>query len=391
MIGIITDKDEKIAVDDFKNRYTYINKPEDIMMEDWFLVVYVHSKKFGDDKNTQDSIKVAFHRMFLDAIYNEGLIQELYKFMGKPIKRYLQDFDNIFTVNYDNNIEQLTKRKVYHLHGAFDELQPSENETYVFGYLCKQKGECVVAKGFEHCYCNALLEYSGKKKIQQAELFHQMIVQFDNFVKIGSLPSLHSENVEFASLAFNHPELKVAPEYHFEDFRNIEDELIIVGLSPNNDDHILDCIRKNTKLKKIVFYCYSDKEIEIAKNMGDIRIEPENVNELWKRLGVKQKLYNNNYIFPKEMDRFTEIANIFSDAGITEKRLKDCINELPRYEIDRLYNLVEQEIKDRGLENHMPKNIDDLLRDFGFISRLATKNGILPPVLMLIYVAKGKF
>ena len=35
--------------------------------------------------------------------------------------------------------------------------------------------------------------------------------------------------------------------------------------------------------------------------------------------------------------------------------------------------------------------MDDLLRDFGFISRLATKNGILPPVLMLIYVAKGEF
>lgn len=389
--AFITDEDEKIAVDDFKNRYTYINKPEDIMMEDWFLVTYIHTKVYGDDKNTQDSVKVAFHRMFLDAIYNEGLIQELYKFMGKSTKRYLQEYDSIFTVNYDNNIEQLTKRKVYHLHGSFDELQPSENDTYVLGYLYKQKGECTLVKGFEHCYCNALLEYSGKKKIQQAELFHQMIVQFDYFSKVGSLPPLLNENEEFASLAFDHPELKVAPEYHFEDFKNIEDELVIVGLSPNNDDHILDCIKKNDKLKKIIFYYYSDKEIEIAKNIGDIRIQPKNVNELWRRLGVKQKQYNNNYKFSKDMDRFTKISNIFSDTGITEKCLKDCINELPRYEIDRLYNLVDKEIKDRGLENHTPKNMDDLLRDFGFISRLATKNGVLPPVLMLIYIAGGRF
>ena len=387
----IYDNDEEAALDDFKNRYTYISKPEDIMMEDWFLVIYLHSKVMADDIETQNGIKVAFHRMFLDAIYNEGLIQELHKNMGKTTKRYLNGFDNIFTVNYDNNIEQLTKRDVYHLHGSFQELQPSENDDYVFGYMYKQRGDRAIVKGFEHCYCNALLEYSGDKKIQQADLFHNMIETFNYAKRMSIYPQYNIDTKEFTMLACKHPELKVAPEYHFDDFRNIEDELTIVGLSPNNDNHIIDCIKNNVKLKKVVFYCYSDQEIDAVKKMGDIRMQPKNVNDLWRQLGVRQKQYNNNYRFPQKMDNFTEIVNLFTDTKISEKRLKDCINELPQYEIDRLCNLVDQEIENRGLENHTPENEEELMKDFAFISCLATKNGVLPPVLMLLYLAKGKF
>ena len=387
----VFEKEEKAAIDDFKKRYTYIEKPEEIMMEDWLLVAYLHSREFADDEQTQNGIKVAFHRMFLDAIYNEGKIQELYKTMGKTTKRYLQSFDNIFTVNYDNNIDKLTNHEVYHLHGSFQELQPSENDEYVFGYMYKQKNECALIKGFEHCYCNALLEYSGDKKIQQADLFHRMIVQFEYAIENKIYSAIPKGNEEFVSLAFEHPELKVAPEYYFDNFRNIEDELVIIGLSPNNDNHILDCIKKNEKLAHVCFYCYSEQEMKAVEKLKDDRIKSANVNDLWKKLGVKQKQYNNNYNLPAKMDKFTKIANIFSDSGISEERLKSCINELPQYEIDRLCSLVEQEIEKRGLKNHTPKDEDDLLRDFSFISCLATKNGILPPVLMLLYIAKGQF
>ena len=384
-------REEKVAIDDFKKRYSYVEKPEEIMMEDWFLVAYMHSKEFADDEQTQNGIKVAFHRMFLDAIYNEGEVQELYKAMGKTTKKYLQGFDNIFTVNYDNNIEKLTNHEVYHLHGSFQELQPSENAEYVFGYMHKQKGESVLVKGFEHCYCNALLEYSGDKKIQQADLFHRVIVQFEHAIANRTYSVISNDNEEFVSLAFEHPELKVAPEYYFDNFRNIEDELDIIGLSPNNDNHILECIEKNEKLTHVCFYCYLEQEMKAVEKMKDNRIQAANVNDLWKKLGVKQKQYNNNYILPVKMDKFTEIVNVFSDSGISEERLKACINELPRYELDRLFSLVEQEIEKRGLQNHTPKDEEDLLKDFGFISCLATKNGILPSVLMLIYIAKGQF
>ncbi|MCM1492132.1 MAG: hypothetical protein NC180_02785 [Muribaculaceae bacterium] len=217
-----------------------------------------------------------------------------------------------------------------------------------------------------------------------------MIVQFEHAIANRSYPVISNDNEEFVSLAFEHPELKVAPEYYFDRFRNIEDELTIIGLSPNNDNHILECIKRNEKLKQVYFYCYSEQEMKAVEKMQDERIKSANVNDLWKKLGVKQKLYNNNYSFSDNMDKFTEIVNVFSDSDISEERLKNCINELPRYEIDRLYSLVEKEIEDRGLQYHTPRDEDDLLKDFGFISCLATKNGILPPVLMLLYIAKGQ-
>lgn len=184
---------------------------------------------------------------------------------------------------------------------------------------------------------------------------------------------------------------KVVKWCYFDNYRNIDDELVIIGLSPNNDNHILECIKKNEKLAHVCFYCYSEQEMKAVEKLEDDRIQSANVNDLWKKLGVKQKQYNNNYNLPIKMDEFTKIINVFSDSGISEERLKKCINELPRYEINRLCSLVEKEIENRGLQNHTPKGEDDLLRDFGFISCLATKNGILPPVLMLLYIARGKF
>ena len=43
--------------------------------------------------------------LFLDAIYDEGKIQEIYKKLSdtrmQELKRILNQYDNVFTVNYD--------------------------------------------------------------------------------------------------------------------------------------------------------------------------------------------------------------------------------------------------------------------------------------------------
>jgi len=44
--------------------------------------------------------------MILDSIYNEGKLQEIYKSMSKKVKDYFADYDEIFTLNYDNNIQR---------------------------------------------------------------------------------------------------------------------------------------------------------------------------------------------------------------------------------------------------------------------------------------------
>lgn len=43
--------------------------------------------------------------------------------MKKPVKRFFKSFDSIFTLNYDNNIEKLTNKTIYHCMGIILSLQ----------------------------------------------------------------------------------------------------------------------------------------------------------------------------------------------------------------------------------------------------------------------------
>ena len=67
-------------------------------------------------------------------------IQEIHQKMKKPVKRFFKSFDSIFTLNYDNNIERLTNKTIYHLHGDYSVLADSENPKTVQGFLNKKNG-----------------------------------------------------------------------------------------------------------------------------------------------------------------------------------------------------------------------------------------------------------
>ncbi len=71
--------------------------------------------------------------MIFDAIYCEGNIQKLHSKMNKLSKVYFSNFDNIFTLNYDDTIEKLTNRTVFHLHGDFKTKNRSENPQNALG------------------------------------------------------------------------------------------------------------------------------------------------------------------------------------------------------------------------------------------------------------------
>ena len=163
----ISDGETKDAVDDFKNRYDWvIENSYDIMMEDWFLIVHMFFLKNSDLEEHRIAAVQGFGHLILDAIFNNGKIQNLYKNMAKSksVRRFFQSYDNIFTLNYDNNIENLTGKTVYHLHGDFSVLYNSENVNNVLGYIREQAGERVVLEDMKHCFCSALLNYSGRLK-----------------------------------------------------------------------------------------------------------------------------------------------------------------------------------------------------------------------------------
>ena len=158
------------ALEEFKGRYKeHINSPEDIMLEDWLFIVRMFFVKNIDLERNREAAIQGFERLLLDAIYNDGLVQKIYKNMNKKIKKYLYSFDKIFTLNYDNNIELLTGKEVLHLHGDFSVLADSENADSVVGFIRNKNKETVLQEEFRHCYCNALLNYSGKLKRKRIE------------------------------------------------------------------------------------------------------------------------------------------------------------------------------------------------------------------------------
>ena len=115
-------------LEDFKRRYSKkVEHYYDVGLEDWLFILRIFFLKNDDLKNIWRPVKYSFEQMMLDAIYNDGDIQKLYLSMGKPVKRWLEQYDEIFTLNYDNNVESLIKKPVFHLHGDYSTPANSEN------------------------------------------------------------------------------------------------------------------------------------------------------------------------------------------------------------------------------------------------------------------------
>lgn len=172
----LIDDEEKPILEDFKARYNWKQKYYyEVGLEDWLFVLHVAFLEHSNISNHWQAAKQAFEKMMLDAIYNDGDIQNLYKRMGKPVKRWLQGYDKIFTLNYDNNIEDLSiGRPVFHLHGDFRTLANSEDPKTIWGFIRHQKKNNIeIPEDFKHCFCNAILDYTGGHKYEIAYAFEQ--------------------------------------------------------------------------------------------------------------------------------------------------------------------------------------------------------------------------
>lgn len=390
------DKDLHDALKDFKNRYNFeIVEPSEIMLEDWIFLLEMFFARNYDLRDKKISAIQGFERLMLDAIYNNGKIQYLYKNVPKKTKKFFKDFDFLFTLNYDNNLENITGRKVYHLHGNFLELADSENPNIVQGYIRNKKKSTVVIDGFRHCFCNALLNYSGKLKYRVAKESHQYNIESDNWNermlsdtyfkhKINQLKHLYPIKYEQFMVKINNPDLKIASEYYFDKFENIKDELYIIGMSPNNDGHIFDLILKNKSLKKVYFYYFKEEErLYIEKNFPDELFKCIKVEDLWRDLGFKYKKYNCSYTIPKNVDDFIKIANNISTYTITKSQFINDIKQIPKFEMDRLCTLVRDDLLKRNNSNNTITE-KEFSKYWTSINYIALQEGIKPAMLYMI-------
>lgn len=137
------------------------------------------------------------------------------------------------------------------------------------GYIRKKAGETVAYENMQHCFCNALLNYSGRLKykvisdshrlIQESEIFADRYANDETFkFQVERLKEEKPLEYSMIMTKISHPELNMAAEYYFDNFSKIEGELALIGMSPNNDAHIFDAILNNKKLSKVIFYYYDD-------------------------------------------------------------------------------------------------------------------------------------
>lgn len=374
-------------LEDFKRRYSKkVEHYYDVGLEDWLFILHIFFLKNDDLKNIWRPVKYSFEQMMLDAIYNDGDIQKIYLSMGKPVKRWLEQYDEIFTLNYDNNVESLIKKPVFHLHGDYSTPANSENPNTILGYQRTEAHQTVVVPGFEHCYCNALFDYRGENKLQVADGFERGKESVKRLSDSGVPASVFpAPAAGLVQTHREHPELEIAPTYHFDEFRKLDGEIHIIGMSPNNDGHIFKLIDQST-VDKVVFYFYSESEKKQKLPLHQ-KVEYRSAPDLWKGLKAAPKKYSCHYNIPTapKADEIFKFLGEMSMDPISRADIIKEVNSIPEFRAKELCALVEQEMQEQDKKGN-PKDEEEQRWQFREVSRIALRNGVLPVALFLLYI-----
>lgn len=269
----------------FKKRYKdkiNILRITDIGFEDYYLIHDLVCHKTNTQNPKQYYIREAMRIAYLYAIYNDGKINTFYQEYPRKFIDYLIGFDNIFTTNYDLNVELATQKQVYHIHGQFDK----KSDVYLLNSFRNQLPdapikEIEIDENYFYLYSNALTTHSGAykelqiKQISQANsVVEKMAMAYNNDPKIKQ--EVDSWTIEANKLTANmgyaiqlkavNPSLTFSDNYHFDIFKNITGTLQILGLSPWNDFHIFESVN-DSDIDKCVYYYFDESECDKIKEL----------------------------------------------------------------------------------------------------------------------------
>lgn len=228
-----------------------------VFLEDYFLAFEIFNNGFrAKDGEVQNDVyrQIVFtflRQMMVDGIYNGGIINEVYKSFYPKMSAYFNKFSNIFTTNYDYNLENFlgVSDKVCHLHGEFGKLAPEYDVKSLYYAVHKTECDALIAKripGMNHIYSDAIMSWSW----------------LDKYGKI----------IE--------PDTKCKEEL----FMSISGQLEILGLAPENDEHLFLLINNNPKIKSVVYYYLKDTDrLELPHHIKK-PITYKKVKKLWESL-----------------------------------------------------------------------------------------------------------
>ena len=243
-----------MELDRIRRTYPDSSSITSIFLEDYFLAFEIFNNGFKS-KDGEEKIELYrkimfkfFRQIIVDGIYNEGAINDVYKNFYPRMSTYLNRFSNIFTTNYDYNLENMlgSSDKVCHLHGEFGKLAPEYDVMSLYYADHKEECDTLISKkipGMDHIYSNAVMSWSWLDK--------------------------YGELIE--------PDTKQKEDL----FKSIGGQLVIIGLAPANDEHLFLMINNNPKIKSVVYYFL--KNADRAELPYHIKkpVTYKKVNKLW--------------------------------------------------------------------------------------------------------------
>lgn len=296
-------KDEKFSLNDFIKRHSGEKSLNiaSIGFEDYYLIVDLLFRKYKIQNPDAFLTRETFKRFFIHSIYNDGKVNKIYKKYPIKLKSFFNVFKNLFTTNYDRNIEVFTGKKVHYLHGAFHIKNDVYDNNSLRNYMEDRPLDNIeIDENYHHLYSNALTTYSGNNKLfvinmglyaNQAleKLTYAYLTQKGIRRNINDWGKDSNEYVrklhESVKLKKNNPKLAFAGSYPIKEFKEIRGGLTILGLAPNNDTHIFTLINNNFEIKKVIYYYYDNKQNEKIRNMLNNKyLEFKDVRFLWENI-----------------------------------------------------------------------------------------------------------
>ena len=293
--------DEKIELSNFKRRYKPNTPINEIGFEDFFLLNELHCRKNKITNPERFYFQEFLRRLFLDSIFNSGKINLVHKNFSSGFINFLNQFDNIFTTNYDRNVELVTGREVLYLHGSFHVLAAEYNPKSFRNQLSDRPvDKTPVIEGYEHVFSTALTGSSGALKLYASDSQEQANSGIEKFAvgylekpelrpQIDAWEDSDSELVrnlyEGIMLKIRNPDLKILIDYALSKLTSIKDNVVFMGLSPNNDTHIVSKLQENNEIDLIEYYYFDKSEGKIFSTLyKNKKVQIKDIKEFWNEI-----------------------------------------------------------------------------------------------------------
>ena len=293
--------DEKKELERFKKSYTTKTKINEIGFEDFFLLNELHCRKNKITNPERFYFQEFLRRLFLDSIFNKGKVNLIHENFPYRFVDFLVSYDNIFTANYDRNLEIATGRDILYLHGAFHVLAHEYDPESFRNQLSDRPVEKTpVIKGYEHAFSTALTGSSGAFKQHAGDTHELANSAIEKFAEgYQNKPELRPEietwkdsdneivrNLyEGIMLKVTNPNLKFSIDYALNQLKEIKGSITFMGLSPNNDNHIIKLIQNNENIEIIEYYYFDKNEGDKVKSLFDNKVVViKDINEFWTKI-----------------------------------------------------------------------------------------------------------